>query len=319
MKRHALLFALLLAAVPSAHAVRPVGPLLPSGPDPWVTQRDGVYYYMHTQGDRISLWKTRDMARLADATPVTVWRAPASGPNSAAIWAPELHLLGGKWYLYYSAADKAHNDDAHRHVFVLENASADPTQGRWVDKGMLRTKLTGIDGTVFEQRGKLYFVYSAYVGDHSDLIIAPMRDPWTLAGPEVDIAAPTFSWEMQGGRKILEAPEFLAGPRGKVFLTYSASACWSDGYSIGMLSADADADLLKPTSWSKSPLPVVKSSPHDGVYATGHNGFFKAADGADWIVFHANGGPDWKCTSRRAPYMQKFGWDGAGHPVFGGD
>ena len=317
MKPHVLLFTLLLAAMPLAQAAKPVGPLLPSGPDPWVTQRDGVYYYMHTQGDRISLWKTRDMAKLAQAAPVTAWRAPASGPNSAAIWAPELHLIGGKWYLYYSAADKAHNDDAHRHVFVLENASADPTQGRWVDKGMLRTRLTGIDGTVFEHRGKLYFVYSAYVGDHSDLVIAPMRDPWTLAGPEVDIAAPTFPWEMRGGRKILEAPEFLPGPRGKVFLTYSASACWSDDYSIGMLSADSDADLLKPASWSKSPLPVLKSSPQDGVYATGHNGFFKAADGTDWIVFHANGGPDWKCTSRRAPYMQKFTWDDQGRPAFG--
>lgn len=316
--RHALLCALLLVAA-VAQAAKPIGPLLPSGPDPWVTQRDGFYYYMHTQGDRISLWKTRDMAKLAQTQPVTVWRAPSNGPNSAAIWAPELHFLGGKWYLYYSAADKAHNDDAHRHVFVLENASADPTQGTWVDKGMLRTKLTGIDGTVFEHRGTLYFVYSAYVGDHSDLVIAPMRDPWTLAGPQVDIAQPTFAWEMQGGRKILEAPEFLAGPEGKVFLTYSASACWSDGYSIGMLSADASADLLKPSSWSKSPVPVVKSSPKDGVYATGHNGFFKGADGSDWIVFHANGGPDGKCTSKRAPYMQKFRWDDDGRPVFGGD
>jgi len=317
--RGAFLFALWLAGAPWAQAARPIGPLLPSGPDPWVTQRDGFYYYTHTQGDRISLWKTHDMAKLADATPVTVWRAPANGANSAAIWAPELHFLGGKWYLYYSAADKAHNDDAHRHVFVLENASPDPTQGAWVDKGMLRSRLNGIDGTVFEHRGKLYFVYSAYVGEHSDLVIARMRDPWTLAAPEVDIAAPTFAWEMQGGRKILEAPEFLAGPGGKVFLTYSASACWSDDYSIGMLSADAGADLLKPSSWVKSPRPVVKSSPKDGVYATGHNGFFKAADGTDWIVFHANGGAGWKCTSKRAPYMQKFGWDVAGRPVFEGD
>ncbi len=208
-----------------AQASAPIGPLLPSGPDPWVTQRDGVYYYMHPLGDRIALWKTHDMAELGKATPVTVWRAPASGPNSAAIWAPELHFLDGKWYLYYSAADKAHNDDAHRHVFVLENASPDPTQGTWIDKGMLHTGRAGIDGTVFEHRGRLYFVYSAYVDDHSDLIIAPMRNPWTFAGKETDIAAPTFAWEMQGGRKILEAPEFLAGPKGQVFLTYSASAC----------------------------------------------------------------------------------------------
>jgi GH43 family beta-xylosidase len=62
-----------------------------------------------------------------------------------------------------------------------------------------------------------------------------LRNPWTLSERQVDIAAPTFAWEMQGGRKILEAPEFLEGPGGRVFLTYSASACWSDSYALGLL------------------------------------------------------------------------------------
>ncbi|WP_233842667.1 family 43 glycosylhydrolase [Dyella sp. 2HG41-7] len=300
----------------SAKAALGEAPLLPSGPDPWVTQRDGVYYYTSTEGNRISLRKTTDMTRLADAQPVVAWRAPERGPNSTSIWAPELHYLSNKWYLYYSAADKAHDDDAHRHVFVLENGSPDPTQGQWLDKGMLKTHLTGIDGTVFDHAGKFYFVYSAYVGDHSDLIIAPMTNPWTLGEPQVDIAHPTFSWEMQGGRKIMEAPEFLEGPRGTLFLTYSASACWSDGYSLGLLQANPDADLLDPSAWRKSPTPVLTSSTKLGFYAPGHNGFFKTPDGKDWILFHANGGPGWKCTSRRAPYIKPFRWDAQGRPDF---
>jgi GH43 family beta-xylosidase len=293
-------------------------PLLPSGADPWVAQRDGWYYYTNTLGDRIALWKTRDMARLSEASPVTVWRAPKSGPNSTSVWAPELHYLRGKWYLYYSAADRAHDDDAHRHSFVLENASADPTQGQWIDKGMLKTDHNGIDGTVFELRGALYFVYSAYIGDHSDLIIAPMRNPWTLSKQQIDIAHPTYSWEMQGGRKILEGPEFLQGPSGKLFLTYSASACWSDGYALGLLTADADADPMKPSSWIKSAQPVFAQSPENSVYAPGHNGFFKSPDGRqDWIIYHANSGPGWKCDSRRAPRIQPFRWRGDGTPDFG--
>ena len=219
-------------------------------------------------------------------------------------------------YLYYTGADKAHNDDAHRHLFVLENDSPDPTQGRWRDKGMLHTHFNGIDGTVFDHAGKRYFVYSAYVGDHSDLVIAPMSTPWSLGEPQVDIAHPTYDWEMQGGRKIMEAPEFLQGPRGTLFLTYSASACWSDGYALGLLQADPGANLLDPASWHKSPTPVLTSSAELGVYAPGHNGFFKTADGKDWIIFHANGGPDWKCTPRRAPYIKPFHWDAQGRPVF---
>jgi GH43 family beta-xylosidase len=319
MRALAVISGMLLAVASHAQPATTMHALLPSGPDPWVAQRDGVYYYTSTEGNRISLRKTTDMAHLADATPVVVWRAPAEGPNSHSIWAPELHYLDGKWYLYYSASDKAHDDDAHRHVWVLENASSDPTQGEWVDKGMLKTQLTGIDGTVFDHAGKRYFVYSAYVGDHSDLVIAPMSNPWTLGEPQVDIAHPTYAWEMQGGRKILEAPEFLEGSNGQVFLTYSASACWSDGYSLGLLSAAAGANLLDPASWHKSATQVLASSPARGFYAPGHNGFFKSPDGKqDWIIFHANGGADWKCTSRRAPYIMPFHWKAHGEPDFMG-
>jgi GH43 family beta-xylosidase len=293
-------------------------PLLPFGPDPWVAQRDGWYYYTNTLGDRIALWKTRDVTRLAEASPVVVWRAPASGPQSTSVWAPELHYLRGKWYLYYSASDRRHDDDAHRHSFVLENASDDPTRGTWVDKGMLQTGHNGIDGTVFELHGQLYFVYSAYIGDHSDLVIAPMSNPWTLSPRQVDIAQPTRRWEMQGGRKILEGPEFLLGPSGKMFLTYSASACWSDGYALGLLSADANADPTDPASWTKSAQPAFAQSPANGVYAPGHNGFFKSPDGKqDWIIYHANSGPNWKCDKRRSPRIQRFDWRRDGSPDFG--
>lgn len=123
---------------------------------------------------------------------------------------------------------------------------------------------------------------------------------------------------MQGGRKILEAPEFLEGPTGKVFLSYSASACWSDQYALGLLSAGADADLANPAAWIKSPMPVFATSARNGIYAPGHNGFFKSLDGKqDWSIFHANGGSNWKCTARLAPYIQRFHWDDSGIPVFG--
>lgn len=293
-------------------------PLLPSGPDPWVIHRDGFYYYTNTLGNRIALWKTRDMARLGQAKPVVVWRPPASGPGSTAIWAPELHYIDGAWYLYYTGAEKGHNDDAHRHIYVLRNTAADPTQGHWTSKGPVDATRPGIDATVFRLHGRWYFVYSAYVNDHSDLILARMKNPWTLTGAQVDIAHPTRTWEMYGGRKIMEAPEFLRGPTDKVFLTYSASACWSDHYALGLLSASADADLASPSAWRKSAQPVFQEDPAHGIYATGHNAFFKSPDGRqDWILYHANGGPGWKCSPRRAPRMQRFRWRPDGSPDFG--
>lgn len=310
------LLGLAICTAGSGHAF--TNPVLDSGADPWVVYAGGFYYYTNTLGDRLEIWKTRRMEDLRRAQTRVVWRAPPSGPNSAAVWAPELHRLNDKWYLYFTAADRAHDDDAHRRQFVLENASEDPLSGTWTERGMLNTEHSGIDGTVFQDQGRLYFVYSAYVGADSDLIIAPMINPWTLGTPQVDIARPTFSWERQGGRQILEGPEFLQGHSGQRLLLYSASACWSDDYSIGMLAAAPGADLLERRSWIKSPEPVFKKSVANGVYAPGHNGLFKSPDGLeDWIIYHANSAPGQRCDQRRSPRIQKFSWRADGLPDFG--
>lgn len=293
-------------------------PVLDSGADPWVTHYRGYYYYVETMGDRIQIWKTRDMTKLRSGVTKVIWRALPSGPNSGSIWAPELHLIGTKWYLYYTGSDRTHDDDLHRHSFVMENSTADPLSDKWVSRGMLLTTQPGIDGTVFWDHGHQYFVYSAYVGPDSDLIIAPMSNPWTISAPQVDVARPTYAWEKQGGRQILEGPEFLKGRRGQRILLYSASACWSDDYSIGMLVAAPGANLLDAASWKKTPEPVFKSAPQNGVYAPGHNGFFKSPDGReDWIIFHANSGPGQGCGRARSPRIQKFTWRADGLPNFG--
>lgn len=290
-------------------------PLLPSGPDPWIVRDGDVYYYMGTHGDRLAIRKTRDLARLAEAAEITLWRPPAEGPNAQSIWAPELHRIDGRWYIYYTAAAAGHDDDDHRGVFVLENASADPTQGQWRDRGRLNTRHPGIDGTTFAYAGKRYFVYSPYVGPDSVLAIAAMSNPWTLEGEETIIARPDQDWERQGGRQILEGPEFLLGPRGDLFLSYSGSACWSDDYAIGLLHAAPGSDPLDAAAWRKAPRPILAKNPAGNVYAPGHNGFYNTPDGQAWIVYHANPGPDMKCTARRSPRIQRVEWTADGMPA----
>lgn len=98
------------------------------------------------------------------------------------------------------------------------------------------------------------------------------------------IARPDQTWERQGGRQILEGPGFLQGPRGDLFLTYPGSACWSDDYAIGLLSAPAGSDPLDAGSWTKAKGPVLAKSAAGQVFAPGHNGFFQAADQQTWIV-----------------------------------
>jgi GH43 family beta-xylosidase len=136
-------------------------PLLTSGPDPWVIRKDNFYYYTHTLGNRIALWKTAKMSELKSATQQTVWTAPSTGANSRNIWAPELHFLDGKWYLYYTAGSSS--DLATQRTFVLENANADPTTGTWTDKGQLAdpaANFFAIDATVFTHNSSNYLIWS---------------------------------------------------------------------------------------------------------------------------------------------------------------
>jgi hypothetical protein len=80
-----------------------VNPLLPSGPDPWVEYKDGYYYFMRTTATNLTIWKTRSMAELGSAEQKVVWTPPSTGPYSHDIWAPEIHFLRERWYIYVAA------------------------------------------------------------------------------------------------------------------------------------------------------------------------------------------------------------------------
>ncbi|WP_163505224.1 family 43 glycosylhydrolase, partial [Escherichia coli] len=61
--------------------------------------------------DRLEIRRAATLEGLREAEPVTVWRKPQSGPMSQLIWAPELHYIDGKWYIYFAAAP-THDLDA---------------------------------------------------------------------------------------------------------------------------------------------------------------------------------------------------------------
>lgn len=317
-----LLFLLLISSV--CHATGPdtsgvfTNPLLGSGPDPWVIRHDGMYYYLHTTGHNLVIRKTKAMSDLAQAKPVTVWTPPAKGPNARDIWAPELHRLNKKWYLYYTAGS---SDSIHpQHTFVMENTAADPTTGTWTDKGQIRDTAANyfaIDGTIFTHKGKNYFIWSGHNGKDNvqRLYIARMENPWTLVSPRVEIASPQYPWEQNG---INEGPEILRNAKGEVFLIFSACGCWTENYILGMMSLKHGADPLQAASWTKSPEPVLKGKPENGAYAPGHNGFFKSPDGKeDWIIYHANSKAAQGCGPQRNPRMQRVSWKADGSPDFG--
>jgi len=303
-------------------------PLLPSGADPWVTEKDGYYYFTHTTGRNIVLYRTNNLSDLKNAERKIVWSPPDSTLYSKQIWAPELHLINNKWYFYF-AADDGKNEN-HR-LYVLENEAPNPMQGDWKLKGKISdaSDKWAIDGSVFSYRKNWYMIWSGWEGDKNgqqDIYIAKMKNPWTIDGDRVRISSPVYEWERYGDLNDANNPPHVAvneGPQmlqhnNKLFIVYSASGCWTDHYSLGLLQFTGDDNLLDSALWKKFENPVFKTSIENKVFAPGHNSFFQSPDGKeDWILYHANSEAGQGCGRMRVPRAQKFTWSKEGLPIFG--
>ncbi|WP_163881789.1 family 43 glycosylhydrolase [Paenibacillus favisporus] len=303
-------------------------PVVEQRADPWVYKHtDGYYYFTASvpEYDRIEIRRSQTLQGLGEAEPVVAWRKYETGPLSANIWAPEIHCIQGKWYIYFAAARTTETNDGlfdHR-MYVLENDSANPLEGTWTEKGKIRTQWESfaLDATTFEHNGVLYYVWAQKDPDiegNSNLYISEMCNPWTLQGKQVMISTPEYPWEVIGF-KVNEGAAVLKR-NGRIFISYSASAT-DHNYCMGLLYADDSADLLDPASWVKSPEPVFATNEENGQYGPGHNSFTVSEDGEDVIVYHARnykeiiGDPLY--DPNRHTRMQIFGWSEDGTPNFG--
>lgn len=308
--------------------------------EPWILQRADPYVYRHTDGwyyftasvpayDKIVLRRAKSLSELPDAEEITIWNKHESGSMSEHIWAPEIHYVMGKWYIYYAGGEK---DDVWKiRPYVLECQGQDPIGGAWVEKGKMQRALEdefsfeafSLDGTVFEDKGRLYYVWAEKVGvgkQISNLYIAELENPYTLKTVQVLLTTPDYDWE-RVGFWVNEGPGIIR--RGdNIYLTFSASETGAD-YCIGMLSAKSGTDLLDPLSWKKDRYPVLRTDESKGVYGPGHNSFTVDEDGNDIMVYHARledkieGNPLY--NPNRHAHLMKVRWDENDRPVFSYD
>src|SRR3954470_6003316 len=109
---------------------------LGSGADPWVVRRGDAYYFAESKNNAIWIHKSGWLTTIT-SDGVAVWTAPASGWNQTNIWAPELHYIDGRWYIYYAGGSSG-PPFITQHAGVLQAATDDP-QGAYTDLGMLYT------------------------------------------------------------------------------------------------------------------------------------------------------------------------------------
>jgi GH43 family beta-xylosidase len=322
----ALITGLPVAQAGASPAVQYTNPIATRRADPHIVKHtDGYYYFTATvpEYDRIVLRRATTIQGLATAPESIIWRRHSSGEMGAHIWAPEIHFINGKWYIYFAAG---RTDDVWRiRMYVLENSSANPLTGTWTERGRITTPLDtfSLDASTFVAGGVRYLTWAQNdpaVGTGTNLYLARMgANPWTITGAPSRISVPGHAWETRGHR-VNEGPSVIQR-NGRIFMTYSASATDAN-YCLGLLTAPASADLLNPASWTKGANPVFASNDATGQYGPGHNSFTVSEDGqSDILVYHDR---DYRDISgdplndpNRRTRVQKVYWNADGTPNFG--
>ena len=292
------------------------------GADPWVTRQGNTWFSCNVRRNgSIEVWKSTTFAQRG--TPKTVWTPPRRAWNSAEVWAPELHHLNNRWFIYYAASD---GKNANHRMGVLAATTDDP-QGPYEDLGPLYTgddiatktdNRRAIDGTPFQHNGQLYFLWSGWQ-DHRDiqhLYIAKMGDPATITTSRQRLAPnDCHAWERVSEdptrRGLHEGPALLRR-HGRIHLIYSCSGSWEHTYKLGLLHMPLWADPMRAESWTKHPTPIF--APTKDHFGVGHCSFTTDEQGNDVMFYHAK--KSRRVGWDRTVHAQRFTWSAEGFPQF---
>lgn len=269
--------------------------------DPFVTLYNGVYYSCYTDKFGVYVSKADSLNNLAVAEEHCVF-------DKCGEWfAPELHHIGNRWYIYGAPFDL---EGYTKHSMSVLLSDGDDPIGPYTFKGPVGglENQWAIDGTLLNTNGKTYMVWS-----NGNILISEMSDPLHLVGERKIIASPTETWETVMN-PVAEGP-FIIKKDGLIHIVYSASDSRCDDYCLGLLTCK-DGNVMNPESWIKSEEPVFKKT--DGIYGPGHCSITQYAtptETKDIMVYHANSvsGSGW---DGREIYLQPITYNN-GYPIFG--
>lgn len=317
-------------------------PFITERADPYITRgADGYYYFtasypaygsVHKGYDRIILRRSKTVSGLRDACEHTVWRAHSEGTMAKHIWAPEIHRILGKWYIFFAAGDSDNIWNIRPYVLLCEG---DPIDGEWKELGKMQASegdsvsfcSFSLDMTYFEHKGRHYLIWAEIIGD-SSLFMAEIdpREPSRLITKPLLLSKPEFPWEkvkhrVNEGASVLKTED-------KIYVFFSASGTGAE-YCMGQLYADIDSNLMDASSWTKLPHPVLETKDLQGEAGPGHNSFVTDENGDLLLVYHSRPAPhlEGKCGTYceeslydpcRHARIKKVHFDENGNPTLKG-
>jgi GH43 family beta-xylosidase len=284
----------------------------PGGSDPQIVWSGGYYYLLSTTWTDVQIARADTVAGLKTAEKKVVY-STTEASRACNVWAPEVHYLGGAWYVYYTAGNC--DDLGGQRLHVLRGGATPWDEYSYA--AQLSTEWA-IDASVlrFAEHGN-FLVFSCFHGGlpNQSTCLQQLGDDFVSVTGDIHvISKPTEEWE-SSGTPVQEGQNALY-LGGRTFIVYSASYCWTPDYCLGSLEWNGAGDPTAETSWTKSSQCLLKSA--NGNYGTGHNSFFMSPSGNEtWNAFHATSNSAGACDDSRYAMVQPVGLLADGRPDFG--
>jgi len=281
--------------------------------DPFVIQHDGRYHLFGTNASNegFKCWESTDLVHWQE----TGWAYRETDDSWAKshYWAPEVEFYRGKFYMTYSAMNKASNPPRLLIALAVSDKPEGPYRdlhAPWFDFGY-----SAIDGHILvDDDGKPYLYFSRNGSQDGYSFgfmygVALADDLSKPVGEPVKLMEADQPWEkVRYAENRCNEGAFVLKHGGRYYMTYSANHTGFPHYGIGYATAD---EPLGP--WVKAEEnPIAATNLNIGVSGPGHSCITTSPDGTEmFIVYHTHADAQ-KPSGDRVINIDRIGFDESG-------
>lgn len=295
--------------------------------DPCISRWNGKYYFIATNdadhNHTLFIREADSIPGLVDAEESLILDTKTYNHIKGLLWAPEIHVIEDDLYIFHAATTGEFFYE-ESHVMKLRKGG-NPTDAKdWsMPQRVVKKdgtdlceggKVISLDMSVIKLNGEYFVAWSERQFVPVDLgawvYIAKVdpKEPWRLISDPVLLTKPDYGWA--NNHTFVDEGPFALIRDNKLFVTFSSAAVDAT-YVVGLLTADTDADILNPDSWTKGNYPLLTSRSVPGEYGPGHNSYVTDDHGVVWNTYHARPGVE----APRGSGLRRVHFDIDGYPV----
>lgn len=258
--------------------------------DPYVLNVNGRYYlYCTAEENGVFTVRTSDDL-LRWSAPKVIFRADEQFWGKDCFWAPECHVINGKYSLFFSANQRA---SQALESFAITAVVCDTPDGDFVDwlhRPIFTLDYPTIDGNILVEDGHIYLYYSRCCFEHE---VDGLEESWIygvelkndlsgIISDPVLLLRPEQEWEGRSApttRRRWNEGSFIIRQDSRYYIMYSANYYMEKHYAMGYaVGAEPMGPFVKAVE-----NPIAECT--DQITGTGH-GCLVRTDKGLFAIYH---------------------------------